>query len=192
MYSYVPPSIYAIANVVNGHIYIGSAKNYARRWGKHRRELQLGIHHSVPLQRAYEKYGKDVFDYSVIEYVSDEDALLAREQVWIDFFRPYYNVSKVAGSPTKGMKFSVETRKKMSLAHKGKKRPPRTKEWCERISLAKKGKKFTQEQMERYKEYIAPARAKQAEAIRGKKWTQERINNWKASIARNKAERAKI
>ena len=40
----------------------------------------------------------------------------------------------------KGKQDSAETKLRKSIAHKGKKRPPRSKEWCENISIARKGK----------------------------------------------------
>jgi len=42
----------------------------------------------------------------------------------------------------KGAVASLETRQKLSLAGKGKKRAPRSEEWCAKISAAKKGKKL--------------------------------------------------
>ena len=42
-------------------------------------------------------------------------------------------------NPFYGKTHTPEQRRKISLAHLGKKRPPRSKEWCERISQAKKG-----------------------------------------------------
>ena len=49
-------------------------------------------------------------------------------------------------NPFYGKKHSEETLKKISENRKGKgtgKRPPRSKEWCEKISAAKRGKKLT-------------------------------------------------
>ena len=119
-------------------MYIGSANNVRRRVQTHLRELRAGRHANQHLQRAYLKYDASVFTSAVVEYVDDESRLLEREQVWLDFFKPVYNIAKVAGSPTKGLKFSAETRAKMSAAHKGRKRPPRPLEWNQKISAAKK------------------------------------------------------
>ncbi|KKN56894.1 hypothetical protein LCGC14_0567470 [marine sediment metagenome] len=47
--------------------------------------------------------------------------------------------NKGQSNPFYGCTHSLEAREKMSRAHKGKKRPPRTAEWSRRISEAKKG-----------------------------------------------------
>ena len=48
--------------------------------------------------------------------------------------------NKGEANPFFGKKHTLESLEKMSLAHKGKKRPPRTAEWSRKISEAKKGK----------------------------------------------------
>lgn len=139
------PAIYAITNTVNGKMYIGSASNYSKRLQKHKRELRKSTHHNNRLQRSYDKHGIESFDFSIVEYVDDHSMLLEREQVWIDFFKPTYNIAKFAGSPTRGLKFSAETRAKMSAAGKGRKRAPFSEEHRARIGESKKGQKFTAE-----------------------------------------------
>jgi len=59
--------IYEIRNIVNNKIYIGSTKNLHKRKYKHFRDLKLNKHHSIHLQRAYNKYGNDKFVFSLIE-----------------------------------------------------------------------------------------------------------------------------
>ena len=86
--------------------------------------------------------------------MDDKEKLLSREQVWIDFFRPVYNVAKFAGAPTRGLKFSEETRAKMSAAGKGRKRPPMSEEWKARISSGKIGKKMSPENLAKWRENI--------------------------------------
>lgn len=48
--------------------------------------------------------------------------------------------NKGKANPFYGRKHTPEELEKMILAHKGKKRPPRSKEWCRHISEGKKGK----------------------------------------------------
>ncbi len=163
----VSTAIYAIRNCSTGAMYIGSAVNCAKRWRKHQRELERGTHHSKPLQRAHDLYGRSAFEYSIIEYVDGLHRLIQREQVWMDFFKPQYNVARFAGSPSLGRRFSIETRAKMSAAHKGKKRPPRSAEWCKNISEARLGQKFTPKQREAFDRSRGPeVRALQAATLR--------------------------
>ncbi len=48
--------------------------------------------------------------------------------------------NKGEANPFFGRKHTPEELEKMSLARKGKKRPPRSREWCQHISEARKGK----------------------------------------------------
>ena len=148
-------AIYAIRNELNGDLYIGSAQNVRSRWKAHQRLLLRNKHHSAHLQRAYTKYGSGNLLYCIVEYVDDKDNLLEREQTWLDFFKPKYNISRFAGSPMKGLKLSAETRARMSAAKMGKKRPPMTDEHRERISASKKGKKLSGEGLRSLRESFA-------------------------------------
>jgi group I intron endonuclease len=112
--------IYMITNIINGKIYIGSATNYKVRMNLHFSLLNRNKHHSIILQRSYNKYGSENFECDIIEYC-DINNLIEREQVWINFFKPEFNINKVAGSAFKGRKHSEETKKIMSEKHKGHK-----------------------------------------------------------------------
>lgn len=112
-------AIYAIVNQVTRDMYVGSAVVVKRRWNAHRNTLTKKCHHSIRLQRAYEKYGADAFDWEIIQFVDDKSNLIPREQFWIDFFKPAYNSRPIANSPL-GTKATAETRAKMSAAHKGR------------------------------------------------------------------------
>ena len=58
--------IYKITNVVNNNCYIGSSTNFSRRKKRHFEQLNNGNHHSIILQRAYDKYGSNNFKIDVI------------------------------------------------------------------------------------------------------------------------------
>ena len=146
--------VYKIENLVDNKVYIGSSKNILKRFARHKNQLHKNLHHCSYLQNAYNKYGKEKFRFSVIEYCSIED-LLCKEQYYIDALSPEYNVLKVAGSPT-GYKHTDESKKKMVIArskrvlsekemdriksgfHKGYKHTEETKK---RLSDASKGNK---------------------------------------------------
>lgn len=169
------PGIYSIRNTKTGKLYIGSAVRISRRWDRHRHMLRNGSHHSPILQAAYNKYGAPAFDWNIIEYVDDKKQLLAREQFWLDFFNPVYNVSSVATSVL-GVKRSDEARLRMSLAQKGKKQSLAT---IERRSAALKGHVVTDETRKKISSShmgIRPSeatRAKQSAAKKGKKQAPE-------------------
>jgi group I intron endonuclease len=134
--------IYKITNTVNGKVYIGSAANLVKRRMTHFSSLKHGRHKNSKLQRAYDKYGKESFEFSVVLYC-DIHNLLMYEQIVIDFFDAPnlgYNIKPIAGS-TIGYRHSYESRKKMKAAWVGRVVPQHTEEQKQKISASKKGKK---------------------------------------------------
>lgn len=81
--------IYKIENKVNGKIYVGSSKDIKNRWMQHKRELNKNTHHSVKLQRAWNKYGEENFEFSILEECA-EDKRLYLEQYYIDKFKSFF------------------------------------------------------------------------------------------------------
>jgi group I intron endonuclease len=138
--------IYEIRNMHNGHIYIGSAVNVERRWGDHKKCLNRGTHHSGHLQNAWNKYGADAFEFTVIELCFPW-ALIMREQHFMDTLCPEYNICPIAGN-TLGRRHTEETRAKLSAALKGnsrKKGKIMSEDVRRKISESKTGKTFTEE-----------------------------------------------
>lgn len=58
--------IYMIQNLVNFKIYIGQSVNIEDRWRQHRSELRGNDHDNKHLQRAWNKYKEDNFEFTVI------------------------------------------------------------------------------------------------------------------------------
>jgi group I intron endonuclease len=109
--------IYKITNLIDNKCYIGSTRNSFRvRIKKHRNDLENNKHHSPKLQRAYNKYGADNFEVTILEICSPK-ICIEREQYYLDLVRPVYNCLLVAGSAT-GYKHSEETKAKISAAAK--------------------------------------------------------------------------
>ncbi len=104
--------IYKILNIQTGDYYIGSAVNLRVRKGLHFHHLRENKHHSTYMQRAYNKYGGNVFEFITI-LICDPKNLLYFEQLCIDKFKPVYNICKIAGSSL-GVKRSQETKRKIS------------------------------------------------------------------------------
>ena len=75
--------IYAIRCIGNMKIYAGSSKNIEKRFVSHKRSLLLNNHHNKYLQYAYNKYGKDMFVYFMVEQCQ-KDQLILKEDEWID------------------------------------------------------------------------------------------------------------
>ncbi len=65
--------IYAIKNLTNNKMYIGSTKSIKSRKYEHFYQLKLNKHHSQHLQNSYNKYGKDNFAFYILEECSSEN-----------------------------------------------------------------------------------------------------------------------
>lgn len=109
--------IYAIINVVNGKVYIGSTTNFETRWKDYREDLIRGSHGNSYLQRSWDKYGRCAFVFMICEYIDSFKCLKEREQYWLDFHRMcagVYNIALVIESPMLGRKHTKESRLRMS------------------------------------------------------------------------------
>lgn len=176
----IPSGIYAIRNVVNGKVYVGSAVNLRIRWKNHRNGLIKQTHHNRHLQGAFNKYGESNLQFIVLEFVSDVNSLVNREQVHIDSHQAAnkkygYNLAPTAGNCL-GVKMPPEAIAKTAAAHRGMKRSAETRAL---ISAAGKGKKIPQHVIDavvrahKGKKMSPEAIAKSANSRRGKKLSPE-------------------
>jgi hypothetical protein len=78
--------VYQIKNVVTGEVYIGASTRIDERWAAHVSKLLSGRCDSRSLQVAWNCYGRDAFEFSVLEDVAwnDRAGMLAAEQRWHD------------------------------------------------------------------------------------------------------------
>lgn len=67
-------------------VYVGSSININRRKLEHFLRLDKGVDGNEYLQRAWKKYGRENFEFVVLEKCSAENRL-EREQHWIDRFK---------------------------------------------------------------------------------------------------------
>lgn len=117
--------VYAIVNLKNGKVYVGSSLAVRGRLLAHRSYLRRGVHDNQILQRAWDKYGERAFRFDLLQRCGPE-ATAAREQRWMRRLnstdRRYgYNICLFAGAGAmKGRKHTAESRAKMSENRKGK------------------------------------------------------------------------
>jgi len=124
--------------------YIGSATNIEFRWLNHLCNLRKNKHHSIKLQRHYNKYGESDLQFSILLGCNKED-LIKVEQYFIDSYNPWFNICKKAGNQF-GIKRSKKTLKKMSESHKGQ------TPWLKGKKLSEEAKKrISNTAKERYK-----------------------------------------
>jgi group I intron endonuclease len=127
------------------------------------------------LQRAYNKYGPDCLEFSVVELVENIE-LIPREQYWINYFNAInnafgYNTQPIAGKTTPwiyrkhhtpetiekirqsnlGQKRSGETRRNIGLTSLGRKVSEATKE-KRRVTLKARGYRHSEETKEKIRQ----------------------------------------
>src|SRR6185503_16448452 len=141
--------IYIIRCLKNNKVYVGSAIRFTIRWREHRWALAKGTHHSVLLQRAWNKYGAEAFEFVILENCPP-DQLRSREQHYMDTLRSYepaqgFNINR--DSKTRlGMPTSEAAKAKISAFNKGKIVSQETRS---RMSAASRGRKYSEEHRER-------------------------------------------
>lgn len=67
--------IYQIRNKINNKVYIGQSNNIQRRWQEHIYRLNKGDHENEHLQNAWNKYGADTFEFSILVECNDVNLL---------------------------------------------------------------------------------------------------------------------
>lgn len=89
--------IYEIKNIINNKRYIGRTKYPEKRKERHFRELKANKHHSIYLQRAFNKYGEENFVFNILQEVENEEEAIKLEQEYLNTPNDcHYNVSKLA------------------------------------------------------------------------------------------------
>lgn len=112
--------IYKIQNILDNKIYIGSAQNFRKRWNNHKSLLRRDKHHCVHLQRAWNKYGEESFQFLIIEECVVE-TLFEKEQYYLDNLKPEYNSCPNA-TDHRGYMHTQESIDKIRLSNLGLKK----------------------------------------------------------------------
>jgi group I intron endonuclease len=114
--------IYAIKNIVTNKIYIGQSMDVQRRWKNHKKDLISNKHANKKMQRSFNKYGSENFEFYMLEVCSLE-SLSLKEQKWIDSYLKSnllnFNL-QVEENNFRGKKHLASTKKYMSKIKKGK------------------------------------------------------------------------
>jgi group I intron endonuclease len=134
--------VYQIRNRMTGHIYVGSSSRVERRFYAHHYFLTRGTHKNDLLQSAWQEWGEESFDWSVITIFQDIFSARAAEQRLLDLINcwslPTYNLC----FDSKGALLTDRSRRKISDALRGRKF---TEEHKRRISNALIGRYYSPE-----------------------------------------------
>lgn len=148
--------IYTITSP-SGRQYIGSSTRFSHRWSRHRIDLRKRKHHSIPLQRACDKYGIENLVWSAL-LICQPETLLFYEQRAIDVLKPAYNIAPLAAN-CRGVKRSKEFKGKITKALLD--RPPMSAETRAKIGAGHRGKKLSKAHLE----LLAAARAAKPQSL---------------------------
>lgn len=135
--------IYKLTNKLNGRIYIGSAKEFKRRWSQHSFSLRNQKHQNKFLQADFNKCGEEAFVFEVMEVTDGKtkEERLTIEEGYIkqhyDNGKSCYNLCSRAisreGYPSKDPE---KTRQKQSEAQKKRYENPEIRQRQSDISKA--------------------------------------------------------
>ena len=81
--------------------YIGKSINIEERWKIHLNELKKGKHHNKKLQKVFNKYGIDDFEFSILKEVNDYYEITYYESYYAEKFNSFnngYNIAKLFSS----------------------------------------------------------------------------------------------
>jgi group I intron endonuclease len=164
----------------SGNFYVGSSCDIKRRWADHRRMLSGNYHHCNPLQSASLKYGLSNLTFEILEECHP-DMVLERELHYISALNPKYNLARLPGQTTRGLRHTLEAKAKMSEARSGaghhnfgKKLSASTKDKMRQSRLGKKHSPET----------IKKIGASNKRANLGRKLSEETISKMKAAKKR--------
>jgi group I intron endonuclease len=86
--------VYRLVNNINGKSYVASSRSLSKKLNIYYSLSSLKRKNgSIIIYRALLKYGHSNFSLDILEY-SEPSELIAREQYYIDYFKPEYNILK--------------------------------------------------------------------------------------------------
>jgi group I intron endonuclease len=133
-------SVYQVANLLNGKLYIGlTRRDPAIRWKEHQGACGVKL-----LHRAIKKYGLENFEFDVLLTGLDKATAVKFEIElisWLGTQTHGYNLAS-GGDGVIGCTHSAESKKKISEALMGRTLSP---EHCQKLSLLNSGRKHTEE-----------------------------------------------
>lgn len=126
-------TIYLLTNTINGKKYVGQTwEAKETRWQKHYSSSEKTC---VKLNRAIAKYGKEAFAIETLTTAKTQEKADRLEAYYIEQYDTITNGYNIRSGGSRG-KHSDETKKKMSLVHRGVQHSDEAKK---KMSVARKG-----------------------------------------------------
>ena len=126
--------LYQIKNKITSYKYIGCSKNIDKRWREHERSLSKNKHHCLHLQRAWNKYGAELFEFEILQEFSSEDHMFISERELISSATDLYNTALggIGGdlSKNRSIEQKLETSRKKSESARLRYQRPGEREKC--------------------------------------------------------------
>lgn len=100
--------VYMFINNITNDLYVGSSLNLTRRMSIHFYFAKSDKGNTI-LIRSMKKYDIENFSLAILEFCDKKPlSCVTLEQKWIDYYKPSYNMLKIAGSSF-GFRYKIET-----------------------------------------------------------------------------------
>lgn len=174
--------IYGIRNIVNNKIYVGKTEmNFGDRKDCHFATLRGGYHINPHLQKAYDKYGGDNFEFIILHECLNHETSNIINELEMHYIKLYknkglaYNIGNGGdGGHNLGKHLSAETKRKIGEKNKinmtGRKATVETKQKMSK-SQKERIKKMSDEELKEHGRKIS-------ESSLGHKWSNEAKENF--------------
>ena len=88
---------------------MGSSLTLSRRMSSHFYQANSTKNSNIILYRAMKKYKLENFSLAILEFCNSDIKVCSNlEQKWLDYYKPSYNIFKIAGSSS-GFSHKIET-----------------------------------------------------------------------------------
>ncbi|AKQ53320.1 GIY-YIG endonuclease (mitochondrion) [Sclerotinia sclerotiorum 1980 UF-70] len=115
--------VYLFINNITNDLYVGSSITLSKRMTSHFYLANSEKATNIVLARAMRKYELKSFSLGILEICASDTIVCSElEQKWMDYYKPRYNVLKVAGSSS-GFRHSVDTINKLKEQFKKESHP---------------------------------------------------------------------
>ena len=101
--------VYRIKNIIEDKSYIGKSRNIEQRWKQHIGTLKSNKHINSKLQSAFNKYGLDSFEFTILEETDKPELMDYFESYYIEKYNAIndgYNIDKLHSS--QDIKFVID------------------------------------------------------------------------------------